>query len=126
MGYLVDSLFRSPKPAKGGAAASPEQATAEVSRIFANASATGKLPPEDARYAGQLVSQRTGISQQEAEKRVNDTFAQLEAKKKEAREAADKARQASAAASFWMFIALLIGAFVASLAAMWGGRQRDD
>lgn len=126
MGYLVDSLFRSPKGSKGGAAASPEQATAEVTRIFANASTTGKLPPEDARYAGQLVSQRTGISQQEAEKRVNDTFAQLEAKKQEAREAADKARKASAAAALWMFIALLIGAFVASLAAIWGGRQRDD
>jgi hypothetical protein len=127
MGYLVDSLFRSPKaPAKGGAAASPEQATAEVTRIFTNASAAGKLPPEDARYAGQLVAQRTGISQQEAEKRVNDTFSQLEAKKQEAKEAADKARKASAAAALWLFISLLIGAFVASFAAIYGGRQRDD
>jgi hypothetical protein len=125
MGYFVDSLFRSPKGSKGGAA-SPEQATSEVARIFANASAAGKLPPEDARYAAQLVSQRTGVSQQEAEKRVNDTFSQVQAKKQEAREAADQARKASAAAALWLFISLLIGAFVASYAAIHGGRSRDD
>jgi len=82
--YLMDSLFRTPKGAKSQS--SPEQSTAEVGRIFANATATGKLPEEDARYAAQVVSQRTGISQQEAEKRVNDTFAQIQAKKKEAQE----------------------------------------
>ena len=122
--YLMDSLFRSPKGGKSQS--SPEQSTAEVGRIFANATATGKLPEEDARYAAQVVSQRTGISQQEAEKRVNDTFAQVQAKKKEAQEAADKARKASAAAALLLFISLLIGAFVASYAAIIGGRQRDD
>jgi hypothetical protein len=122
--YTMDSLFRSPKGAKSQS--TPEQSTAEVGRIFANATATGKLPEEDARYAAQVVSQRTGISQQEAEKRVNDTFAQIQAKKKEAQEAADKARKASAAAALLLFISLLIGAFVASYAAIVGGRQRDD
>ena len=122
--YTMDSLFRSPKGAKSQA--TPEQSTAEVGRIFVNATTTGKLPEEDARYAAQVVSQRTGISQQEAEKRVNDTFAQIRAKKKEAQEAADKARKASAAAALLLFISLLIGAFVASYAAIVGGRQRDD
>ena len=122
--YLMDSLFRSPKGAKSQS--SPEQATAEVGRIFVNATATGKLPEEDARYAAQVVSQRTGISQQEAEKRVNETFTQIQAKKKEAQEAADKARKASAAAALLLFISLLIGAFIASYAAIIGGRQRDD
>jgi hypothetical protein len=122
--YTLDSLFRS---AKGGKSqSSPEQSTAEVGRIFANAAATGKLPEEDARYAAQVVSQRTGISQQEAEKRVNETYAQVEKKKQEAKEAADKARKASAAAALLLFISLLIGAFVASYAAIVGGRQRDD
>lgn len=122
--YTMDSLFRSPKGGK--ASSSPEQSTAEVGRIFANATTTGKLPEEDARYAAQVVSQRTGISQQEAEKRVNDTFAKIQAQKKEAQEAADKARKASAAAALLLFISLLIGAFVASYAAIVGGRQRDD
>jgi hypothetical protein len=127
-GYFVDSLFRSPKGAKSNA--SPEQATAEVTRIFTSAIASGKLPEEDARYAGQLVAQRTGMSQAEAEKRVNETFSQAQAKLKEAetkaREAADAARKASAAAALALFISLLIGAFIASYAATIGGRQRDD
>jgi CHASE3 domain sensor protein len=59
------------------------------------------------------------MSQQEAEKRVNETFNQLQAN-------ADKARKASAAAALWLFISLLIGAFVASFSATFGGRQRDD
>ena len=121
--YQIDSLFRSPKGAKP---ASPEQANAEVTRIFANAAVSGKLPEEDARYAAQLVAQRTGVSQAEAEKRVNEAFAQVEAKKKEAKEVADKARKASATAALLLFISLLIGAFVASYAATIGGRHRDD
>jgi hypothetical protein len=127
MGYMVDSLFRGPK---AKAPASTEQATGEVTRIFTNAAVSGKLPEEDARYAAQVVAQRTGVSQQEAEKRVNETFNQLQAKKQEAetkaREAADAARKASAAAALALFISLLIGAFVASYAATIGGRQRDD
>ena len=127
MGYMIDSMFRGPKakpPASG------EQATGEVTRIFTNAAVSGKLPEEDARYAAQVVAQRTGMSQQEAEKRVNETFNQVQAKKKEAetkaREAADAARKASAVAALALFLSLLIGAFVASYSATIGGRQRDD
>ena len=39
--------------------------------------------------------------------------------------AAEKARKASAYAALWTFVSLLIGAFIASLAATYGGRQRD-
>jgi len=89
-----------------------------------------RLPEEDARYAAQVVAQRTGMSQQDAEKRVNETFSQVQAKKQEvetkAREAADAARKASAAAALALFLSLLIGAFVASYSAIVGGRQRDD
>ena len=130
MGYMVDSLFRGPAGKGAPGSASPERSTAEVTRIFTRAAASGKLPPEDARYVGQVVAQRTGMSQQDAEKRVNETFSQLQAKKQEAetaaREAADKARKASAGAALWLFISLLMGAFVASFSATYGGRQRDD
>jgi hypothetical protein len=130
MAYYVDQLFRNPKGgAKGSAAQSEQGQTAEVTRIFTNALTSGKLPQEDSRYVAQVVSQRTGVSQQEAEKRVNEAFSQMQAKKQEletkAREAADAARKASAAASLWLFISLLIGAFVASLFGIYGGRQRD-
>ena len=72
---------------------------------------------------------RTGLSQQDAEKRVNDTYARAQANLKEAetdaKAAADSARKAPAYGSLWLFISLLIGAFTASLAATYGGRQRD-
>ena len=140
MAYFVDSLFRKDTNAAPAAATSapatmpggvPPQATstAEVSGIFMNALRTGALPPDDVRYVGQLVAQRTGLTQQEAEKRVTDTYARLQAKLRDAeiaaKEAADKGRKASAYAAMWLFISLLIGAFVASLGATYGGRRRD-
>jgi hypothetical protein len=140
MGYFVDSLFRRDAAAPGtGTAGSPtgtdaaERATtkdsAEVSRIFMNVSRTEPLPPEDVRYVGQIVAQRTGLPQQDAEKRVTDVYAKAQAKLRDAevaaREAADKARKASAYSAMWLFVSLLIGAFVASLAATYGGRRRD-
>ena len=90
---------------------------------------TGALPPNDLKYVGQLVAQRTGLEPLEAEKRVIDTYAQAQAKIREVeiatKEAADKARKASAAAALWLVASLLIGAFVASIAATYGGKQRD-
>jgi hypothetical protein len=129
MSYFVDQLFRSPKARAGGSGPGAEVSNAEVTRIFTNGLSAGKLPPEDARHVAQVVSQRTGLSQQDAEKRVNETFANLQAKIKEtetkAKEAADAARKASAMGALLLFISLLIGAFLASLCALYGGRQRD-
>ena len=132
-GYFVDSLFRKPAASPAGAApaapADSAQSTAEAGRIFAAGLEAGALPPADVTYLGQMVSQRTGLSQADAEKRVNDSFASMKAKadkaKAEAKEAADKARKASAYAALWLFVSLLVGAFVASFAATLGGRQRD-
>lgn len=140
MAYFVDSLFRrngsaeatSPTRAATPAEASERTMTneaAEVGRIFTNLSRSEPLPPEDIRYVGQLVAQRTGMSQHEAEKRVADVYARAQGKLNNAevaaKNAADKARKASSYAALWMFVSLLIGAFVASLAATYGGRQRD-
>jgi len=101
----------------------------ELMRIFVHAVATDSLPQKDVEYAGQLVAQATGIDQQTAEKRVAESFTMLREKLDEAetaaREAADKAREVSAYASLWLFISLLSGAFIASLMAIYGGRQRD-
>lgn len=148
--YAVDALFRKDAmlgntsagsanntgaaamtdSASGAPADSPNTASnAEVARIFANDLRTGELPAEDARYVGQLVSQRTGLAQADAEMRVKDSFAKLQNRIKSAenaaREAADKARKASAGVALWLFVSLLLGAFVASLAATYGGRRRD-
>lgn len=133
MGYFVDSLFRKDTMAASTATVNSEQANVtpavEVSRIFMSTIRAGTLSADDTRYVGQVVAQRTGLSQQDAEKRVSDTYARLQAKMREAenaaKEAADTTRKASAHAALWLFISLLAGAFIASLSATYGGRRRD-
>lgn len=137
LNYFVGSLFRTDAAAVSAAGApgvlmvnpSPAAIAAEASGIFAAAMKNGSLPAEDASYLGQQVALRTGISAQDAQKRVNDTFGRMQIQAREAetaaREAADKARKASAYGALWLFVSLLIGAFFASLAATFGGRQRD-
>jgi len=100
----------------------------EVGRILRRAM-DGDLSAEDKTYVAQLVAQRTGMSQQEAEQRVDqvvgkakETKAQAEQK---AKEAADAARKAGMYTALWSAVAMLAGAFCAALAATWGGRARD-
>jgi hypothetical protein len=116
-------------PSAGAGAGESGRTSAEAGRIFANGIAGGSLSPEDTKYVGQLIAQRTGMSQADAEKRVTDTFARIQTKMKDAeaaaRDAADKARKTSAYAALWIFVSLLTGAFIASLSATYGGRRRD-
>lgn len=140
--YLIDTLFRAgaanpatpvdpataastPGTAPPAANESNTNANAESARIFANAIRVGSLNPDDARYLAQLIANRTGISQADAEIRVRNAYAQWEKGVASAKETADKARKAAAYGALWLFISLLGGAFFASLAAIWGGKRRD-
>jgi len=139
VGYFVDSLFRpsdtasaNPAPvAPTNAAHSPApDRSAEVTRIFANALESGQLGESDRRYLAQLVASNTGMTPADAEQRVTDTFTRLkqnlEQAKARAKQVADDARKASAALALWLVVSLFVGAFVASLAATFGGRLRDS
>jgi hypothetical protein len=118
MTYSVNALFRQGATPVADASTTPIPA-AEVTQIFANSISTGaELPAGDVQYVGQLVAQRTGLSQADAEKRVTDTYTRLQT-------ALDTTRKVFAYAALWLFVSLLSGAFVASLAATFGGRQRD-
>ena len=138
MNYFVGGLFRKNTDTQSAVKAaenSPSDAfTAanrnnEVATIFANSIGRGDLPQADVAYVGQLISERTGLSQIDAQKRVIETYSTLQTNLRKAelttKEVADKARKASAYATLWLFISLLMGAFVASWAATWGGRNRD-
>ena len=114
-GYLVDRLLRTSAPASDKDNASVR---GEIELIFANGLREGNLPPTDRSYLAHVVAAKTGASEADAEKRMDDAFAQ-------AQQAADSARQAVAHSMYWTFLALLIGAFCASFAATIGGKERD-
>ncbi len=136
VGYFVDSLFR--QPSSTGTARDPSASAvdsqaemhAEVTRIFLNSvAAHAPLAPQDSAYLARLIARQTGLSPQDAQARVDATYAGLQQKLDQlgdaARATAEKARKAASYASLWLFVSLLMGAFSASLAAVWGGRQRD-
>jgi hypothetical protein len=103
-----------------GGAATGAGVAAEVTRLWTSsvASANGELAPADRTYIARLIAAQTGMSQADAEKRVNDVVT-------EAKATADRARRGAARMAFWMTAYLLFGAFAASLAAVEGGQLRD-
>ncbi|MBW3509329.1 hypothetical protein [Janthinobacterium sp. NKUCC06_STL] len=128
--YFSDMLLRAaPAAGAGEAGGTVAEQRLETGRIFATSLSTGSLAADDRAYLGQVVASRTGLTQAEAEARVDAVYARAAKAaadaKARAQQAADTARKAGAHTALWMFVALLLGAFVASLAATFGGRQRD-
>ena len=88
-------------------------------RLFTTSFHNGSdLNPADRAYVAKVVSARTGLSQADAEKRVNDVVTQVKAD-------LDAARKAAMQTAIWLTLSLFIGAFSASLAATEGGGLRD-
>ncbi len=103
----------------------------EIVRIVATSFKDGQvtLSQTDHAYIGSLIAQRTGLSQADAEKRLDEVIGQAKAAMDDAankaKQVADDARKAGAALAIWTVVSMLIGAFVASYAATIGGRHRD-
>jgi hypothetical protein len=121
--YDVDSLFRSDHP---DTAANPQDSNAQVTRILASGVANGDVPAADRTYLAQLVAARTGISQADAQKRVDEVIAREKAAVEKAKQAADAARKAAAQFAIFTALSMMIGAFIASAAAAYGGSMRDE
>ncbi|ASR89314.1 MULTISPECIES: hypothetical protein [Alcaligenes] len=126
LSYFTDALLRPADPANASAhTGNPER---EVSRILARSLKEGEVSQQDQDYLLRLVANRTGLTPEQAKERLDSV--QMQAKEtaekleQQAREAADTARKAAAAFALWAFASLLVGAFVASLAATIGGRAR--
>jgi len=144
--YALDQLFRAnPGNAPGGTTAAAATTTAgtsastsgsgqsaigaqpsgdvsasraEAGRILGRA-LTGTGDDADRTYLAQIVSEQTGLTPDEAKQRVDQVIAS-------AKDAADKARKASAYASVITALTLMIGAFIAAVGGALGGRYRDE
>jgi hypothetical protein len=116
-GY-VDTLLRSDTPASQNTA-NVSDTRGEMNRLFTSSFRNGgELKRADREYVSKVVAARTGLSQADADKRVNDVVTQAKADM-------DAARKATAQLAFWLTASLLLGAFCASLAATEGGGLRD-
>lgn len=117
--YYTDMLFRSDRPIVPSATPAAQASNDEIGRIIGRALTAGAiLPSNDRNYVAQRIAARTGLSQEEAERRVDAVVTQAKA-------AADQTRKTAAKTAFWMAAALLCGALAASFAAAEGGRERD-
>jgi hypothetical protein len=118
MNRYVDTLLRSDNPSAQGQQ-NPADTRGEMVRLFTTSFHNGNdLNPSDRSYVAKVVSARTGLSQADAEKRVNDVVTQVKAD-------LDAARKAAMQIAIWLTLSLFIGAFSASLAATEGGGLRD-
>jgi hypothetical protein len=126
--YAVDRVLA---PAPGGAApaantGSRADLAGPIARAFAANANNPQLDARDRAALASLVSQRTGLPQADAEKRVDEAFAELKAAEQKARDAADKARKATLIAAFLAAATMAIGAAAACAGAALGARHRDE
>ena len=113
--YFADTLYR---PARPDAAPVSADVRGEASRILAADIASGTVPAADKAYLAQSVAARTGVTPDEAQKRVDAAITG-------ARQAADTARKAAMQSTLFIGFSLLIGGFIAGVAAKIGGQHRD-
>ena len=117
--YFVDTLFRAdaaaaPQPGQDAAAT-----RAEVGRIVGRSLTRREdMSSADRTCVTQVIAARSGVSREEADKRLTETMNQ-------ARAAAEEARKSARDLALWIAASLLMGAFVASLAAAGAGQLRD-
>jgi hypothetical protein len=120
--YALDKLFR----ASGSGQEALAGPRAEASHMAANAMLTGSLPDADRRYLADLVAVRSGIAQGDAQKRVDDFVGEVTEASAKLKADAETARKSAMQAAIYTALALLVGAFIASVSAALGGRLRDE
>ncbi len=130
--YAVDRLL-APAPTAAAAAPAPDgnrpsraELAAPIARIFAANLRNPQLDARDRATLVQLVVQRTGMPQADAEKRVDEAFADLKTAEQKARDAAEQARKAGLIAAFAAAAILAIACAAACGGAAMGARHRDE
>jgi hypothetical protein len=116
-----------PAPAMAATEASADTTAirGEAGRIFAQSAISGELSADDRAYLVQAVSANTGLPEAEAQARVDQVVAAIDAAKAEAAEVAENARKMTVLAAFLTAASLLVSAVGAYWAAQKGGNHRD-
>lgn len=118
-------------PSAAQPAATPARRTradlkAPMARALAAGLTTPQLDVRDRTYLARVVAEQTGMPQAEAEKRVDETFADLKAAEQKARDAAEAAHKTAIIAAFLAAATLAIGCAAACAGAALGARHRDE
>jgi hypothetical protein len=121
LGYLVDSLTRMPQP--GQAAGSNDADHGRIVRVLENAVRERQLPAGDRTYLATLVAAQTGVSQDDAERQVDDAVNRA---RESIRQVADATRKAGTQVALLTFVSMLLGAVAATLGGVLGGELRDQ
>ena len=121
--YSVDKLLRT---STSVSAAANHDLKTEITHIATNAVRSGRLPDTDRTYLVEIVASYAGISQSDAQKRVDDFITTAQAAEVTVKAEADTARKTAAEAAIYTALSMLMGAFIASVAAALGGRLRDE
>ena len=79
---------------------------------------TGGVSSADRTYRAQLVATHTGVSEPEAQRRVEEGLTQMKA-------AADAARRTSEMTAIFAALSMVVGACIACVSAALGGGIRD-
>ncbi|MBM7331422.1 hypothetical protein JS562_52095, partial [Agrobacterium sp. S2] len=156
--YLTDSLLRT--DAQGGSVAGQEAQNLadfqrQISGILGNLLSTGEISDADHAWLTNQVATRTGLSQNDAQTRVNQTVERVQALRSEAQakveeakkaladaqaqaekaaeevkaqaaETAEKARITGILTAFLLAASALVAAVAAYIGAIHGGRHRDE
>jgi hypothetical protein len=125
--YDVDGLLR---PASADAQTPANQAASDemriqATRILAAGLIKGDVPKADQIYLTQVVVAEARIPAADAQTRVDAMVAKIRAEHEQALQAADSARKAAETASIFTALAMLVGAFIACIAAALGGHRRE-
>jgi hypothetical protein len=125
--YEVDTLLR---PASADAQSTTAESTAndmrmQSTRILVAGLAKGDVPAADQAYLTQVVSAQARVPPNEAISRVQAMVAKIKVDHAQALQAADSARKEAEGASIFTAFAMLLGAFIACIAAALGGHRRD-
>ena len=110
-------------PGQTSAGQTNTQQRGQINRLLVMSLGSNGISNDDRTYLAQLVAAQTGMSQNDAQQRVNTVLDQM---KQDATRAADAARKTAAYVSFWTFMSLLFGAVCATLGGILGGDLRDE